>query len=172
MPGIDASEAFRYAMDWGGLALASITSVSPYSSYVVQTISDLIDFDDNSTPITTITRLLIADGFRPYAPNDGYLNPMLKQESGSQFTISQGQLTNNTLVLGPIVFPYTYNGFTGGVDTAIYQPPTKKTSIFIQIRGPGLSTSGNLFNIKEIIIDGMAGLSYSLQLQANMKPNG
>ena len=166
----DASQALRYAMDFG-LATTSIIGVSPYAVYLVNIENGQISIDDTAgSRSVTETRLLIADGYRSYASTaDGYLNPMLKQLDGQQLLISNGQLTANHLVLGPLVFPYNWNNFAGGVDATLFQPPigaNNNSAIYIQIRGPALSPFGNFFEVKHVIITKMHGLSYRLLLQS------
>jgi hypothetical protein len=165
----DASQAFRYAMDFG-LANASIVGVAEYNVYLITVVNDVIGFGDSNTSLaTTAQRIVIADGYRSYAGGDGYLNPIIQQNNGQNIVLSNGLITANTLTLGPIVLTYFANNFAGGIDPVNFQPATgtnNNTQIYIQIGGPGLSPTGNFFQIKEVIINGMSNLSYQLLLIA------
>lgn len=165
----DASEAFKYSEDFM-LAFTSIIGRTPYQIFLITITNDQIDINDvNTGRVVTEQRILIADGYRSYAAGDGYLNPIVKQLSGEQLVLSNGQLTANQLMLGPIVFPYTANGFSGGTDAALFQPPlgsNSNTQIYVQIRGPGLSPKGNFFEVKQVVLKNMAAFSYKLLLEA------
>jgi hypothetical protein len=165
----DCSQAFRYAMDFS-LAVTNIVAVTPYQVYLINIVNDQIDITDTSANrVVTQTRILMADGYRSYAPFDGYLNPIVQQEDGSQLVLSNGQLTSNKIMVGPIVFPYTLNNFSGGTDIQLFQPSignNNNTQIYIQIRGDALSPKGNFFDIKEAVISDMGGLSYRLICEA------
>lgn len=167
----DPAHALRAAMD-EGLAIPSIMGVSEYQSYLIIITNDQINSDDSSNNKVVVTsRLTVADGYRCWAPRDGYLNPMLKQMAGEQITISNGQLTNNLLVLGPLVFPYEICCETRGTDPQRFQTvsyQSNNTQIYIQIKGLGLSPLGNFFQVKEIKIDDMGSLSYHVLLEATV----
>lgn len=168
----DASQAFKYSMDFV-LAYTSIIGVTPYQVYVVQIKNDQIDINDtDSARIVSSTRITVADGYRSYAAPDGYLNPILAQDKtkGEQLIISNGKLTANRLLLGPLVFSYTANNFSGGIDPQLFQPAigsNNNLTVYVQIQGPGLSPTGNFFTIDEIAIDSMSGLSYQVILKSN-----
>ena len=121
------------------------------------------------------TRLLMADGYRNYSAGDGYLNPMVKQEHGENVVLSNGQLTNNIIYLGPLVLPYILNGVCGGIDPKLFQPALNKNNniqIYIQLRGQALSPKGNYFQVKELKISDMGGISYIVVLEAtNTNPD-
>ena len=165
----DASQAFKYAEDFS-LAMASIIGRCPFSIYLITITNDQIDINDtNNARVITEQRLLYADGYRNYAAGDGYLNPIIKQLSGEQLILSNGQLTANQLLLGPLVFPYTWNNFSGGIDSVLFQPPigsNNNTQIYIQVRGPALSPNGNFFEVKQVVLKNMAAFSYRLLLEA------
>jgi hypothetical protein len=165
----DASHAFKYAEDFM-LAFTSIIGRSPYHSYLITITNDQVDINDvNTGRVVTQQRLLIADGYRDYAAGDGYLNPIIKQINGEQLVLSNGQLTANQIMLGPIVFPYNWNNFAGGTDSALFQPPlgsNSNTQIYVQLRGPGLSPNGNFFEVKQVVLKNMAAFSYRLLLEA------
>ena len=168
--GFDASQSFRYAMDFT-LAQTSILGVTPYSVYVIQIVNDQIDISDtDGYRAVTETRVLIADGYRPYSAGDGYLNPIVTQELGQQLIISNGQLTSNSIELGPIVFPYTQNNFSGGTDSQLFQPAIgsyNNVQVYVQLRGVGLAPNGNYFDVDQIVISDMGGLSYRVILKSN-----
>jgi hypothetical protein len=87
--------------------------------------------------------------------------------------VSNGLFTANHILLGPIVNPYTYNNFSGGISSDIFQPAygtNVNAQIYIQIKGKNLNPNGNFFDIKEIVSGGKEGmntLSYKLLLQSN-----
>jgi hypothetical protein len=168
----DASAAFKYQMDYM-LAIPSILGVAQYKVYLVQVVNDQIDFNDTAASrVVSSTRLLVADGYRDYATPDGYLNPTIQQEFGAQLVLSNGQFVDAVLLLGPLVFPYTANGFSGGIDPLILQPAigsNNNIQIYIQIQGLGLNPKGNFFDVKEIRIADMGNLSYYAVLSANDK---
>jgi hypothetical protein len=149
-----------------------VLGVSPYSATVITITNDQVDIDDtDGYRNITSTRVLIADGYRSYSSGDGYLNPILAQEDSQQLMISNGQLTANSLILGPIVFPYTCNGFTGGTNAQLFQPSigaNNNIQVYLQIQGAGLSPTGNYFDVDKIVICDMSGLSYKVVLKANM----
>ena len=170
MGGFDPSQAFRYAMDFS-LAVTNIVSVTPYSVYLINIVNDQVGLNDVDTNrVVTETRILLADGYRSYAPGDGYLNPIVTQNFGEELILSNAQITANLILVGPIVYPYFWNNFHGGTDSQIFQPPSNgkvNTQIYIQIRGDSLSTDGNYFDIKEIKTKDMGGLSYYLLCEGN-----
>jgi hypothetical protein len=168
--GFDASNAFKYSTDFV-LAYASIVGVSPYEAYLVEITNDQIAFNDTSSGrVVSSTRILLADGYRSYAAGDGYLDALIVQEYGQQLVLSNGQLTTNILLLGPLVFPYTENGFSGGFDSTLFQPAIASNNniqIYVQIQGPGLSPKKNFFEVKEIRLVDMSGISYLAVLSAS-----
>jgi hypothetical protein len=141
---------------------------------LVNIISDQINYNDTTTNKTVIiTRIVIADGYRSYAPPDGYLNPRVElAKSVGILVSSNGQLTDNMFVVGSLVFPYTLNGFSGGLDPIVFQPASERASniqTYLQIFGLGLSPTGNFFQIKEILLSGKGiqeGISYKLLIEA------
>lgn len=168
--GFDASQALRYAADQA-LALPSILGVSQYAVFLITVSNDQVDINETDTQrLVSKKRIVIADGYRAYSSADGYLNPMLSQEEGEQLIISAGKLTANRLLLGPLVFPYTLNNFSGGFDPQLLQPANGggNKQVYIQIQGIGLSPSGNFFTIKELVLDQMSNISYSVVLQSNL----
>lgn len=168
----DASQAFRYSMDFM-LAQTSVLAVTPNSVYIVEVTNDQIGFNDTSAArITKETRVLIADGYRSYAAGDGYLNPIIEEPSGQSLVLSAGQLLNQTLQLGPIVFPYNWNNFAGGTDSNLFYPlvgSNKNVQIYVQIRGVGLALNSNFYDVDHMKIADMGGLSYYLMLNANSR---
>ena len=165
----DASQSFKYSEDFM-LAFTSIIGRSPYEVFLITITNDQVDINDtNTNRVVTEQRILIADGYRSYAAGDGYLNPIVKQLDGQQLILSNGQLTSNHLMVGPIVFPYVWNNFSGGTDATLFQPPigsNSNTQIYVQIRGPGLSPNGNFFEVKQVVLKNMAAFSYRLLLEA------
>ena len=170
--GFDASNAFKYQTDFM-LAFPSIVGASPYSAYLVEITNDQIAFDDTSGGrLVSSLRITVADGYRDYAAGDGYLDPLIVQEFGQQLIISQGQLSSSIVLLGPLVFPYTENGFSGGFDSNLFQPlitTNNNIQVYVQIQGPGLSVKKNLFEVKEIRLVDMSGIAYLLVLSASDK---
>ena len=167
----DASQALRYAMDFG-LAVPSIVGVSEYAVYLVTIANDQVDINDtDNNRVVYTSRITVADGYRNYAAGDGFLNPIIAQENSEQLIISNGQLTSDKLLLGPLVFPYTLNSFSGGTDPIVFQPPLNNVSnlqVYIQIQGAGLSLSGNFFTVSSVKIDDMSGLSYYVGLKSSL----
>ena len=165
----DPSQYLRQSVD-SILALPNMIGAAQYQVYLVQVSKDQISFDDVSAARTVAkTRITVADGYRANAPQDGYLNPVLKHQSGEQLVLSNGQLTNNLIIMGPLVFPYATATMTGGLDPTLFQPATSNINIqtFIQIAGSGLSPKGNFFDIKEIILEVMSNITYSVLLSVN-----
>jgi hypothetical protein len=167
--GFDSSQALKYAED-NALAVPSILGIKAYPTYLITVYNDDIGFgDSDSGKSVTAQRLTLADGYRSYAAGDGYLNPIIKQLDGSQVILSNGMLTSNTLVLGPLVFPYDMAGITGGIDATLFQPASGSANnkqIYIWIQGVGLAPNGNFFEVKEVIIKNMTNLTYKLLLVA------
>jgi hypothetical protein len=164
--------ALRIAEDYANAA-DCILGECPYQTFLVTATNSSIDLDTiaNAVPTPEYFRVTIADGYRSYLalpPSDGYLYPQVLQENGMQLFASQGFLTSNTVILGPIVLPYTWGPKTGGIDPSFFQPPSGSQNIkyWIQFQGPGLSPNGNYFDIKEIKIDAMNNINYFLILVA------
>lgn len=172
MATFDSSQAFRYSADQM-LAVPSILGVATYQSFITLITNDQVDINDTDTSrLVTSTRLLIADGYRVYAgTSDGYLNPELHQEKGEQLIISNGKLTANRLILGPLAFPYSLNGLSSGIDPQLFQPAigsnNNNISLYVQIKGIGLNPNTNFFTVEEIILDDMANLLYRVVLKSN-----
>lgn len=167
----DASPAFRYAMDFT-LAQTSVLGVSPYAVYVYSTTNAAIDLDDlASVSSSTTQRILIADGYRNYASGDGYLNPIVTEETTAILLGSGTVFSSKTILVGPLVLPYTANNFSGGTDPAVFSPPKNATNLqyWIQIIGPGVLGGygqGSFYDITEIRLSDMGNLSYYLILKA------
>lgn len=169
----DPTQNLRYALDFGAGPVGSILGIRQYQSWLITVQNEQIGFDDSTSQrIVTQTRLLVADGYRSYSVGDGYLNLHVQQEDGQQLVISNGQITAQKLMLGPLVFPYFVNNFSGGYDPAIFQPAlgtSNNKNIYIQIRGPALSPKGNFFEVKKMVIKGMSNITYRLELEATLQ---
>jgi hypothetical protein len=173
MSPIDASQGYRYQMDQS-LAIVSINSVASYQVWLIQTTNNNVSFSDTNSATTVRTRITVgaSPGYSIYAPNDGYTNPMIEQPDDAQtITIANGQLTANRLLMGPLVFPYTYNNASGGWDPLLtFQPPrgaAKHVESVVQILGEGLATTGNYFKVKSIVLkQSLFTLSYQVELIA------
>lgn len=169
----DPTQNLRYALDFGAGPVTSIVGITQYQVWLINVTNDPIGFDDASNQRSvTQTRLTVADGYRTYAVGDGYLNPRVRQVDGEQLLISNGQITAQKLMLGPFVFPYTVNGFSGGIDPVKFQPAignTNSTEIYIQLRGPALSPKSNFFEVKKIVLLGMNNIAYRLELEATLQ---
>lgn len=167
----DSSQALRYSFDFIS-GYQSVLGLAPYKVYLTKIVNDHIAFNDpDGTAVRTDTRILVADGYRKYAgTSDGYLNPPIKQLDASQLIISGGALTNNELILGPLVLPYTQFGVSLGTDPQIFQTfsnANNNTQLWIWIQGPGLNAAnGNYFAIKEVLLDPMVNISYTVKLEA------
>jgi hypothetical protein len=173
------TSALSYAEDFTN-AVDCIISENTKSVYVVSIVNDQIGYDDSgASVVASTTRITIADGYRAYlasedTPFDGYLNPGMRQLSRSEVKfLSNGQLTTNMFLVGPICFPYTYNSFSGGLDPlAVFQPPIGSNSnlqVYLQIFGTGLPETNNFFAIKDIVLTGKGiqeGISYKLLVEA------
>ncbi len=173
---MDNSDAFRYAMDNSGLVVASVQSIAQYHPWVVQVQTSSISSNqvNSANRIVLLSRITVGsgyffpDGYNPlYAPDDGYCYPMIHQEDNTPLTMENGELNATTVILGPLVYPYCFNNITGGFDPTIFQPRRiagKTIQNFIQILGPGLSTTGNLFRVAEVRQADLSHLSYKLKL--------
>jgi len=166
------SDSLKYAEDMTNAVDCLLAQNRKQINYVAIT-NDAINYDDtNINKTTIISRLTIADGYRSYAPYDGYLNPGFEQISAENTVLSAGQLTDNLFLIGPFVFPYELNGVSGGVDPYLFQPSigsNNNIQIYLQIFGLGLSPQGNFYKIKEIKLSGkgiQAGISYKLLIQS------
>lgn len=174
--------ALRFAEDYAN-AVDALLQETPYHTFLTIVNNSYVGIESlgNTTPSRTDLRITIADGYRSYlvqqGQDDGYLYPQIEQISGLQNFASEGVLTSNVLVLGPLVLPYTLiNGITGGTDPAQFQPsigdPINNVSYWIWLVGPGINNSdnGNYYDIKEMKIDAMNNINYYLVLQAAQKP--
>jgi hypothetical protein len=167
----DASQALRYAMDQG-LAVPSILGVCEYAVYLYTLSNDQIDLD-HLTSVSSVStqRILIADGYRSYAAGDGYLNPMVKEDSTSVLLGSNAVFTSKTVTVGPIVMPYNLNNLVSGYDPNTFAPPTNSTNLqyWIQLVGPGILGGygqGSFYDINEIRLSDMGNLSFYLIIKA------
>jgi hypothetical protein len=164
-------DSLRMANDYATTATCVIGEAA-YEVNLITIINDQINFNDSiTTPGRTVSikRLTIADGYRGFVTPDGYMNVPVKQVDGEQLLLSGGIITNQLLILGPISFPYTAGHVSGGIDPNVFQPPrgsSGNTQIFIQLQGQSLSSNGNFFEIKQIMLSHMATVCYNLLLQA------
>lgn len=165
-------DSLRFAEDYAN-ATDVILGECPYKTFLSISNNDSIDIDTLFNPpvVPTLTRITIADGYRAYlksAYNDGYMYPQVIQMDGQKLIESGGVLSDNLLVLGPLVLPYTTCGKTGGTDPQIFQPGRNANSnIQILLIGPGLAPNGSYFDIIEIAINAMNNINYDLILKAS-----
>jgi hypothetical protein len=165
--GFDPTPYIRYALDFGMVGV-NVVGLKPYQVDLITIQNDQIGFNDVSTGRSVnVFRLLVADGYRFYAPGDGYLNPKVTQESGEQLMVSGGQLTSITIRLGPFCFPYNVNNFAGGKDPALFQPTSGQ--VYVRIMGPGMAAEGNFFDVMKVATDNMGNLTYYLILTATQQ---
>lgn len=147
--------------------------------FLVTIVNDQINFDSDSTQrIISSQRITIGDGYslfvsQQYSPYDGYKYPRIQQLSDSVMVLANGQLTDMTILVGSICFPYDFNGIIGGLDPlATFQPPQGTNSnieVYLQIFGLGLPTNVNYFKIKEIVLSGkniQEGICYKVMAVA------
>ena len=149
--------------------------------FVITVSNDQVAYNDTSSSrVVSSQRITIADGYRPFVyqedtPFDGYLYPCVRQLSPSEVkVISNGQLSSNMFLLGPIQFPYTLGSFSGGLDPlATFQPTiggSNNLQIYVQLFGVGLPSTTNYFDVKEIVLTGKGinpGLSYKVLLESS-----
>lgn len=171
----DSSNVYRFSMDQT-LSTTSIQGVTPYQVWLIQIANDIVNYDDNTLNKTVIqTRITVGNLLAVYSAEDGFLNPIVTQENGENLVLSGGQITDNIILLGPLVYPYKVNQYSGGTNSQIFQPQndaTNNTQVFVQLRGDSLSPKGNFFEVKEIKIDDMGGISYQVVLKATItSPN-
>ena len=173
------SSALSFAEDQTN-AVDCIISENTKAVYVVQITNDQVAFNDTSAArVVSSNRITIADGYRPYVatddtPFDGYLNPYVRQLTPSEVKVlSPGQLSSNMFLVGPILFPYTFNSHSYGLDPLlIFQPAignNNNNQVYVQIFGVGLPSTSNYFAVKQIVLAGkgiLAGLSYKVLVEA------
>lgn len=166
------SDSLKFAEDFTNVVDCLLAQNRKQVNLVIIT-NDNINYNDPTNQKTVIeTRITIADHYRSYAPIDGYLNPRVEQYNSDIMVSANGQLTDNLLLIGSLVFPYEVNGFRGGIDPVMFQPASSSVSsiqTYIQILGLGLSPQGNWFQIKEIKLTGKGiqeGISYKVLVEA------
>lgn len=126
-------EYIRYAADQG-LAVPNQINLRPYT-----------------ITLTTITWT----GERPGlgTSTDGYtivrnalsVNVRLRQVSKQEIVLSGGQLKDQDIVIGPIVFPYSTTIGSGGLDPMVFSTANPSEELYINIDGPNYPTGGSYF---------------------------
>lgn len=175
MVSFDPSQAFRYQTD-AMLAQPSILGVAPYiCNLVTKTGAQRSVGQTSGLGTITTTRLLVGamfDGYFSFAPNDGYLNPLVRDVNGEVAILSAQTLTEMEWMLGPLVFPYQAtdiygNAITGGTDANLFFPSTPEINVYIQLLGPGLNpTYGAYFKVQEVVLSKAFNVSYKLRMIA------
>lgn len=172
------TDSLRYAEDQCN-AVDCIVSQDQKQVYLVQVANDQVGFADTSTNRVMISkRITIADGYRAWtvsqvSPYDGFLYPRVQQLDSRTAVQSGGQLGRMNVLIGAIVFPYCFNGISGGLDPAIFQPligNNNNIQTYIQILGLGLPTNQSYFDIKEVMLTGKSiqeGISYKILAEYN-----
>src|SRR5271166_3804021 len=102
----DITNGIRNYIDLADGVVASL-GLAPYAIYLTQIVNDHVAYNDpDGYAVRTDTRITVkscycnccgADGY------DGYLNPPIRQKEGQQLVISNGALTANEFILGPLV---------------------------------------------------------------------
>jgi hypothetical protein len=173
------SGALSFAEDMANAADV-LLSENTKPIYAVTITNDQIAYNDTSASrVVSKERITIADGYRPFVsqqetPFDGYLYPCVRQLSPSEVRVlSNGQLSENMFLIGPILFPYTLGSFSGGLDPlATFQPTigsNNNLQMYVQIFGVGLPNTTNYFSVKEIVLTGKGihpGLSYKVLVES------
>jgi hypothetical protein len=145
--------AFRLAEDQCN-KVDCLLGLNPYAIYVLTIENDEVSFDDptNIRVVNPPQRIVLADGYLPSAPYDGYLNPRVVQTSSSVSVLAGGQLSANYISIGPLCYPYTNGyGLSGGYDPlSTFQasttlPGQNNLQVWLQIVGIGLSSTANSF---------------------------
>ena len=139
----DPINALRYAQDTG-YAAAAILSNSPYKIYLIAI--------QPSGRTRTDTRLTVSDGYRNYAPSDGYLNPMCYHITQKEVILSGKQLTPKDYKFS-LVLPYSVGNLSGGLSTNIFDPGTAHEVIYIKIVGNDTPSTGIYCKIDHIEVD-------------------
>lgn len=179
MPATTVTAGLSYSEDQCN-AVDVLLSDNTKQVFVVQVLNSQIGYNDTgASKIVNTTRITIADGYRAFVaqddtPFDGYLYPCVRQLSPAETKIlANGQLSTNMFLVGPILFPYTYNGNSYGLDPlATFQPSISGNSnqqMYVQLFGVGLPTTTNLYAVKQIVLTGkgiLPGLSYKVLIEA------
>ena len=172
--GFDASQALKFSTDYT-IAIPSILGVAEYPVYLVNITNGIVSHNDvGASRVRTDTRILVADGYRAYAAQDGYLNPVVKvipKVENQTIILAGASLTGLEVMLGPLVFPYSLplTGQSGGFDPSLFQPGNNSnnlnTQIYVHIFGLGLNKAvGNYFKVSEIVLQGMSNICYKVRL--------
>lgn len=169
----DMTNNLRFAFDFAQ-SVQSNLGLNPNKCWFVNVVNDQINFDSlpaSTTPV--LTRITLADGYRFWTSggdDDGYLNPQVNQLSSEQVVLSGGSLTDNMVILGPLVYPYVSPyGHTFGTDPNLFQKVDDSFSnnqLFIKIIGPTFPPQGSYFEVKRIIIGDMENVDYSVLLKS------
>lgn len=148
------TDALRLACD-DSLVVAGILGYNKFQTFLV-TINTV-----NGVRTRTNYRLLLGDSLNfprlPFAgaqTADGYLNPQVVQVSEKQVWLSNNQLTDKDFALGPLAYPYSYDGVTGGTPLANFDPPVvaiNNTAIYLWLLDPeGITTPATGLYLKKL----------------------
>lgn len=119
--------------------------------------------------VVTQTRLSVGPD-----TSDGYHNPHFGLVSAKDVFLSGARLTDQNYCIGPIVYPYSCCGVTGGTDPTLLNPAatTAKTNLqlYFKVEGPGMADGGSYFRRKYSKED--SSLSFKVFVESNgEKPN-
>lgn len=118
---LDVSNAIKYAADAAYSVPASMGLHSQQIYLVTITTSGVDVFGESGTRARTDIRLTLSGaGIQTQA--DGYLNPAVEQVTNGEVFLSGGLLSDKDFRIGPIVFPYTFNSYSGGTDSKLLDP--------------------------------------------------
>ncbi len=168
---MSTTAALRYAEDQCNVA-DCLLSNNPYQIYltVVTTAGAPRPGVGGTRVRQPDVRITIGQGYLPYAPGDGFLNPSFVRQDGKQIVLSGGRLQDVTYLVGPIVYPFAVGSITGGYDTSNFQPTVDvgNTQVYLHIFGHGMDqVNGNYFTIEEIITE--TDIFYTLVIKDNGK---
>lgn len=109
----------------------------------------------NLRPYTITLTTITWSGERPGlgTSTDGYtivrnanlVNVRLRQVSKQEIVLSNGQLKDQDVVIGPIVFPYSTTVGSGGLDPAVFSSVSTSEELYINITGPNFPSGGSYF---------------------------
>jgi len=154
------------------LAVESINGVCPNQVNLINiTGAQRAVGDTSGLGTRTVTRITVGGmfgGYLSYAAGDGYLNPPTINKYSKTSVLAAQLLTEMEWILGPITYPYSLNGFTGGTDSNLFFPiSNSNVSIYVQILGPALNpVNGMFFKVQGVMLGASDNISYYLRLDA------
>lgn len=163
---LEVLEALRFAMDQSLAVVDQYLALNRSSITLVLIENNGVDlYGEGGTKTRTDTRITLGDGYVATLSLDGYINPNLSEVSQKDVFLSDGKLQDQDYKLGPIVYPYTHCGKSGGFDLNSFLPTLEENTdkqlyfYIVNFKFP----NGSYF--KKLFIEGESSISYQVFLR-------